>query len=96
VLQISEIEGYYVAIEYQLESENQYIYNGVNYRLYLLALKEDQWVIIQISHIPIHRMIEEGNGFGTSEEKIILKIQKGRECTGEFINPKGEIIKIEK
>jgi len=25
-----------------------------------------------------------------------LKIQKRRECAGEFINPKGEIIKIEK
>ena len=92
----SEIEAYYVAIDYQLESENQYVYNGVNYRLYLLALEEDQWVIIQISHIPVHRMIEEGYGFGTEEEKVALKIQKKQECTGEFINPKGEIIKIEK
>ena len=92
----SEIEAYYVAIDYQLENENQYVYNGVNYRLYLLALEEDQWVIIQISHIPVHRMIEEGYGFGTPEEKIALKIQKRRECTGEFINPKGEIIENKK
>ena len=69
----SEIEAYYVAIDYQLESENQYVYNGVNYRLYLLALEEDQWVIIQISHIPIHRMIEEGYGFGTEGYERLIK-----------------------
>ena len=63
-----------IFVNYQLESENQYVYNGVNYWLYLLALEEDQWVIIQISHIPVHRMIEEGYGFGTAEEKIALKI----------------------
>ena len=69
----SEIEAYYVAIDYQLESENQYVFNGVNYRLYLLALEEDQWVIIQISHIPVHRMIEEGYGFGTEGYERLIK-----------------------
>ena len=84
----SEIKAYYVAIDYQLESENQYVYIGVNYRIYLLALEEGHWVIIEISHTPIYRMIEERYGFGTSEEKVALKIQKRRECTDEIIKIK--------
>jgi hypothetical protein len=91
----SEIKAYYVAIDYQLKKENRYVYNGVNYRLYLLGLEEGHWVIVEISHIPIYRIIEEGYGFGTEEEKVALEIQKRQKCTGEFINPKGEIIKIE-
>ena len=88
----SKIKAYYVAINYQLKKENRYFYNGVNYRLYLLGLENGHWVIIEVSHLPIHQMIEAGYGFGTLEEKKALKIQERRERTGEFIDLEGKKI----
>jgi len=55
-------------IEYQLKKENRAFYNGVNYRLYVLAAEEGRWVIVE--EAPVHRMVEAGYGFGTPEEKI--------------------------
>ena len=90
----SEVRAYYVAIDYRLKEENRSFYNGVNYRFYVLASEEGNWVIVEASEAPVHRMIEAGYGFGTPEEMTALRIQEERELTGKFINPKGEVIEI--
>jgi len=87
-----QIRAYYVGIDYKLKQEKRHLYNGVNYRLYILGQEKGNWVIVEASESPVHRMIEAGYGFGTPEEKIALRIQKERERTGKFINAKGEII----
>jgi len=88
----NEVRTYYVAIDYRLQNENRSFYNGVNYRFYVLALEEGQWVIVEASEVPVHRIVEAGLGFGTTEEKTALRIQKKRERTGKFINPKGKVL----
>lgn len=87
-----EIRAYYVGIDYKLKQEKRHLYNGVNYRLYILGQEKGNWVIVEASEAPVHRMIEAGYGFGTPEEKTALRIQEERQRTGKFINAQGEII----
>lgn len=88
----SELKAYYVAIDYEFRQETRHLYEGVNYRLYILAPEEGRWVIVEASEAPVQRIIEAGSGFATPEEKLASSIQKERERTGKFINAKGEII----
>ncbi|MBC8448530.1 MAG: SpoIID/LytB domain-containing protein [Chloroflexi bacterium] len=70
-----QARAYVVAIDYQLEEQSQQFYNGVNYRLYVLAPEEGQWVIVEASEVPLHRVVEAGYGFGTLEEGKALRLQ---------------------
>jgi len=42
-----ELQAYYVAIDYRVREETQYIYNGINYRVYILNKEGEQWKIVQ-------------------------------------------------
>ena len=91
-----EVAAYYAAIFYEVRTESNYGYNGVNYRLYVLGLEQGQWVIVEVSLIPIYRVLEAGYGFGTQEEKVALWIQEMALRIGRFLNPKGEGIESER
>jgi len=85
--------GFYVGIEYKLKHETPYIYNGINFRIYVFGKKEERWYIIETSTAPIRHLKDAGYGFGTQEENIAEKLQKIKTVTGEDYNPKGKIIK---
>ena len=90
-----KVAAYYVAIFYQVKQESRFTYNGVNYRLYVLGLEEGQWEIVEVSGIPIQRVLEAGYGFNTPEEKIALWIQEMALQTGKFIKPEEGMVKTE-
>lgn len=90
-----DVAAYYVAISYTVKQETKYIYNGVNYRLYILGVEAGRWVIVEVSVPPIHLITEAGVGFGTPEEKVAMWIQLLATRTGVFLNPKGERIQVE-
>ena len=71
----SQIKVYYVCINYYLKSESQYIFNGVNYLLYILIFEKGNWLIDEISEPCLNQIIEAGYGFGTLEEEKALQIQ---------------------
>ncbi len=85
----SEIMAYYVGIDYQVKVEKKQVYNGVNYRLYIVAPEGGGWAIAEASEAPVFHIVAAGYGFGTSEEEVALKIQTERFCSGRFINPEG-------
>lgn len=87
-----QVTTYYVAIDYQLKKESRWFYNGVNYRLYVLALEDDHWVIVEASMAPVNIIQSAGYGFGTMEEARAAEIERVREKTGKFVNPRGEVI----
>lgn len=88
----SKLKVYYVAIDYRFKKERRHLYNGVNYRLYVLGLEEDRWVIVEASEPPVYRLIEAGYSFGTPEERIAARIQEERIRSGRFTNVEGKAI----
>lgn len=88
----SEVKTYYVGINYSVKNESRWFYNGVNYRLYVLALENNQWVIVESAMAPSDLIVNTGYGFSTQDEKTAIDILKYREKTGKFINKKHEVI----
>ena len=83
----SQIKVYYVCINYYLKSESQYIFNGVNYLLYILIFKKENWLINEISEPCLNQIIETGYGFGTLEEEKALQIQTAKyEADGKKVD----------
>lgn len=87
-----DVRAYYVAIDYKLKKETRWYYNGVNYRLYILALDNNKWVVVEASMAPINQIVKTGNGFGGNDESKAANIEKNRVKTGKFTNLKGDII----
>jgi len=84
-----EIRAYYVGVAYQVKVEKKQIYNGVNYRLYIVVPEDGRWVIAEASEAPVFHMVTTGYGFKTQEEEAALKIQTERFRSGRFTNPEG-------
>lgn len=72
------IQNYYVAINYKLNHETRWFYNGVNYRIYTLALQNNSWEIISLTPAPINNMITAGYGFGGDNESKAASIELQR------------------
>jgi len=87
-----DVRAYYVAIDYKLKKETRWYYNGINYRLYILALDNNKWVIIEASMAPINQIVKAGNSFGGNDETKAANIEKNRVKTGKFTNLKGDVI----
>ncbi|MBE3586329.1 hypothetical protein [Desulfofundulus thermocisternus] len=87
-----QVVTYYVAIDYQLKKESRWFYNGVNYRLYVLALEEGRWVIVEASMAPVNIIRDAGYGFNTPEEARAAGLERIRERTGKFLNLQGKVI----
>ncbi|MFC5647549.1 hypothetical protein ACFPYJ_00080 [Paenibacillus solisilvae] len=60
---------FYVAIEMQVYREDQYFLNGNNYMLISTAAQSGQRIIVRFQHLPLDRLIRDGYGFGTLDEK---------------------------
>lgn len=87
-----QVASYYVATDYQLKKESRWFYNGVNYRLYILALEGDRWVIVEASVAPVNIIRDAGYGFNTPEEAKAAELERIRERTGKFLNLQGKVI----
>lgn len=87
-----EVKVFYVGIEYELKKETRAFYDGVNYRLYVLAPEAGRWVIVEASEAPVRRLVEEGYGFRTAEERDAESVQLERERSGRFYSPRGALI----
>jgi len=83
----SQIKAYYVCINYYLKSKSQYIFNGVNYLLYILIFEKGNWLIYEISEPCLNQIIEAGYGFRTLEEEKALQIQTAKyEADGKKVD----------
>lgn len=87
-----QVKAYYVAINYKVSKENRWFYNGVNYRLYILALENNHWVIVEVAMAPTIRIVSDGYGFDDVDEQKALNILRTREKSGQFVNPSGQVI----
>jgi len=88
----SEVKTYYVAIDYKVKKESRWFYNGLNYRLMVLALENNRWVIAEESMAPVPNIVEAGQGFGTKEESIVKDLLTNRAKTAKFYDLQGQLI----
>ncbi len=87
-----QLACFYVAIDYHLKRETTYMYDGTNYRLYILGLHKDRWFILEASQAPIESLRKQGYGFGTEQEKAAEKMQLLKERTGKSFDLQGKQI----
>ena len=90
-----QLACFYVAIDYHLKRETTYMYDGTNYRLYILGLHKDRWFILEASQAPIESLRRWGYGFETEQEKEAEKIQVLKQKTGKSFDLQGKQISPE-
>ncbi|AGL02543.1 copper amine oxidase N-terminal domain-containing protein [Desulfoscipio gibsoniae] len=88
----SDIKVFYVGIDYTVNNESMFYYNGVNYRLAVIVPENGQWKLAEMSDAPVASLVTSNISFGSSAEKISEKIHQARD-KGLFINPLGKVIK---
>lgn len=60
---------YYVGVNYQVYSQNEFFIDGMNYFLITIVQEDGKWKIALINDVPVSSMISDGYGFGTKDEK---------------------------
>jgi len=83
---------FYVAIDYRLKRETTYMYDGTNYRLYMLGYQKHRWSVLEASQAPIESIRKWGYGFETEEERAAEKIQLLKQETGKSFDMHGKQI----
>ncbi|ASJ54543.1 hypothetical protein BP422_13830 [Brevibacillus formosus] len=83
---------YYIAVDYEVDKEDKYFLNGVNYSIVTMVLEDGTWQIAQIQKAPVDSMVSDNVGFGTDDEKEIAKINKESMKTGKFKNREGKTL----
>lgn len=86
-----DIKVFYVGIDYNVNKESMFYYNGVNYRLAVVAMENGQWKLAEMGDVPVDDIITSKIGFESSDEKIAVRIHQARK-KGLFTNPSGKVI----
>ncbi len=86
------LKVYLIGIDYDVFEENQYYFEGVNYRLVVVGKENSDWRIVEAQDAPIESLIPAGYGFGSRDEQKSLKIEYAKR-NGLFIDSKGNTIK---
>jgi hypothetical protein len=76
IAKFGDARAFYVSIEYDLRRERNALFQGVNYRLYILAPESGQWVIVEASEAPLKELVDAGLEFGTTEEQEMLRVRE--------------------
>ena len=88
----SVVKTFYVAIDYKVKVESKYLYNGTNYRFYLLAFDHGKYSIVEASSAPVPLLESLGFGFGTTAERKVSSLQSQALKTGVLELPDGNIV----
>ena len=86
-----ELSAFLVGIDYRVDIESKYIYNGVNYCLILLGREEGKWKVIENSSAPVEFLKQSGYSFGSADEAAAIKIIEAR-IRGLELNTDGKVL----
>ncbi|UKS25509.1 hypothetical protein LOZ80_28555 [Paenibacillus sp. HWE-109] len=81
----------YAAIDYKMSEENRYAINGINYRVVIYTQQDGIWQVAEMGLVPVDLVAANHLGFGTEDEKEMVKISQARD-KGIYLNRKGEEI----
>ena len=85
----SVIKTFYVAIDYKVKVESKYLYNGTNYRFYVLVFNNGKYFIAEASSAPVPLLETLGFGFSTTNERKVSSLQSQALKTGVLELPDG-------
>ncbi len=91
IKEYNDIKVFYLGIDYTVNSESMFYYNGVNYRLAVVVSENGQWKLTEMGDVPVDAIVASKSGFGSLAEKTAEKIYQARH-KGLFINPSGKVI----
>ena len=73
-----ELAAFYVGIDYKVNNESEYFFNGVNYRLIVAGKEKGEWRIVEESDAPVELLSETRYAFKSAAEEKALKIVNAR------------------
>ncbi len=86
-----EVRAFLAGVDYRVEIESKYIYNGVNYTLMFLGKENNQWKVVEDSSAPLEILKQDGYSFGSEDEAAAIKIIEAR-MRGIEINLDGKVL----
>ncbi len=73
-----ELAAFYVGIDYKVNNESEYFFNGVNYRLIVVGKEDGEWKIVEESDAPVEFLSETQYAFNSAAEEKALEIINAR------------------
>ena len=86
-----DLSAFYAGINYTVQEESKYYFNGVNYRIIITGKENGQWKIVEISDAPVESLYGTDYSFNSHTEKVALEIISER-FQGNIINSKGALL----
>lgn len=85
------VNAFLTGVDYSVDIESKYIYNGVNYSLMLVGKEDGKWKLLEDSSAPLHMLKQDGYSFGSRDEAAALEIIDAR-LRGVEINKDGKVL----
>ena len=86
-----DLSAFYAGIDYTVDEESKYYFNGVNYRLIIAGKEDDQWKIVEVSDAPVESLENTDYAFNSSSEKAALNIINER-LQGNIVKSEGNVL----
>ncbi|OXT07126.1 hypothetical protein CE561_08900 [Thermoanaerobacterium thermosaccharolyticum] len=91
-LNLDDTRIFYAEINFKVDKEDKWLYNGTNYRVIVVTKEDGNWKIVRLSVPSIEYLKDTGNGFNSEDENIAVKIESTLERKGQVMNMKGVVI----
>ena len=73
-----DLAAFYVGIDYKVNNESKYFFNGVNYCLMIAGKENGEWKIVEESDAPVEFLNETQCAFNSAAEEKALEIVNAR------------------
>ena len=73
-----DLAAFYVGIDYKVNNESKYFFNGVNYCLMIAGKENGEWKIVEESDAPVEFLNETQYAFNSAAEEKALEILNAR------------------
>lgn len=91
-LNLDDTRVFYAEINFKVDKEDKWLYNGTNHRVIVVTKEDGSWKIVRLSVPSIEYLKDTGNGFNSDDENIAAKIESTLDKKGQIMNMKGAVI----
>ncbi|AEF16256.1 hypothetical protein Thexy_0197 [Thermoanaerobacterium xylanolyticum LX-11] len=91
-LNLDDTRIFYAEINFKVDKEDKWLYNGTNHRIIVVTKEDGSWKIVRLSVPSIEYLKDTGNGFNSEDENIAAKIESTLDKKGQIMNMKGVVI----
>ncbi|WP_042834840.1 hypothetical protein [Thermoanaerobacter sp. YS13] len=91
-LNLDDTRIFYAEINFKVDKEDKWLYNGTNHRVIVVTKEDGSWKIVRLSVPSIEYLKDTGNGFNSEDENIAVKIESTLDKKGQVMNMNGVVI----